>query len=63
LSHFHFSWHIPELRHDDVPLLDGLATLLGAGRSSRLFQEVREKQGLVNSVEPGLYSGNQAFSA
>jgi len=18
LSHFHFSWHIPELRHDDV---------------------------------------------
>jgi len=50
LSHFHFSWHIPDLRHPDVPLLDVLATLLGSGRSSRLFQQVREKKALVNSV-------------
>src|SRR4051794_20364030 len=34
LSHFHFSWHIPDLRHPDVPYLDVLATLLGGGRSS-----------------------------
>ncbi|MCX6905300.1 MAG: pitrilysin family protein [Verrucomicrobia bacterium] len=56
LAHFHFGWHIPEVRHPDVPLLDVLATLLGGGRSSRLYQEVREKQGLVNSVDAWTYS-------
>ena len=38
LGHFHFAWHIPELRHPDVPVLDVLAALLGNGRSSRLYQ-------------------------
>ena len=56
MGHFHFSWHIPELRHPDVPILDVLATLLGGGRSSRLFQQVREKQGLVNSVDAWTYN-------
>ena len=56
LAYFHFSWHIPDLRHPDVPLLDVLATLLGSGRSSRLFQEVRERQGLVNSVDAWTYT-------
>jgi len=56
MGHFHFSWHIPELRHPDVPVLDVLATLLGGGRSSRLYQQVREEQGLVNSVDAWTYS-------
>lgn len=56
LAHFHVSWHIPDIRHSDVPLLDVLAALLGSGRSSRLWQEVREKQGLVNSVDAWTYS-------
>ena len=56
LGHFHFSWHIPELRHPDVPVLDVLATLLGSGRSSRLYQEVREKKGVVHSVDAWTYS-------
>jgi zinc protease len=56
MGHFHFSWHIPDLRHPDVPLLDILATLLGSGRSSRLYQQVREKQGVVNSVDAWTYS-------
>jgi zinc protease len=56
MGHFHFSWHIPELRHPDVPILDVLATLLGGGRSSRLYQQVRERQGLVNSVDSWTYS-------
>ncbi len=55
-AYFHFSWHIPAVRHPDVPLLDVLATLLGSGRSSRLFQQVRERQGLVNSVDAWTYS-------
>jgi zinc protease len=56
MGHLHFSWHIPELRHPDIPGLDVLATLLGGGRSSRLYQQVREKQGLVNSVDAWTYS-------
>ncbi len=56
LGHFHFSWHIPELRHPDVPILDVLATLLGSGRSSRLYQQVRERKALVHSVDAWTYS-------
>src|SRR5580765_8327767 len=56
LGHFHFAWHIPDLRHPDVPALDVLAVLLGNGRSSRLYQEVREKQGLVHSADAWTYS-------
>src|SRR5262249_29895664 len=62
LCHFHFAWHIPEVRHPDVPVLDVLAALLGHGRSSRLFQSVREKKGLVTSVEAWTYSpGNEGL--
>lgn len=56
LGHVHFAWHIPELRHADVPILDVLAVLLGSGRSSRLFQQVREKSGLVHHVDAWTYS-------
>ena len=56
LGHFHMSWHIPELRHPDVPALDVLGTLLGSGRSSRLYQRVREKLGVVNAVDAWTYS-------
>jgi zinc protease len=56
LGHFHFAWHIPEVRHPDVPVLDVLAVLLGNGRSSRLYQSVREKQGLVNHLDAWTYS-------
>ena len=56
IGHFHVAWHIPDLRHADTPALDVLATLLGSGHSSRLFQEVREKQGLVLSADAWTYS-------
>ena len=56
LGHLHFSWHIPDVRHPDVPALDILATLLGNGRSCRLYQEVREKKGLVNSADAWTYN-------
>jgi zinc protease len=56
LGHVHFAWHIPELRHADIPVLDVISVLLGSGRSSRLFQQVREKQGLVHHVDAWTYS-------
>jgi zinc protease len=56
LGHFHMSWHIPELRHPDVPVIDVLAAILGSGRSSRLYREVRQKLGLANSIDAWTYS-------
>lgn len=56
LGHFHFSWHIPDVRHADIPALDVLATLLGNGRSSRLFQKVREKKALAHSADAWTYN-------
>jgi zinc protease len=56
MGHFHFAWHIPELRHADVPVLDVLAGLLGSGRSSRLFQNVREKLGVAHHVDAWTYN-------
>jgi len=56
LGHLHFAWHIPELRHPDVPILAVLAVLLGGGLSSRLFQQVREKQGVVHHVDAWTYN-------
>jgi zinc protease len=56
LGHFHFAWHIPDLRHPDVPVLDVLATLLGNGHSSRLYQHIRERSGLVHSIDAWTYN-------
>ncbi|MBA4148001.1 MAG: insulinase family protein [Verrucomicrobia bacterium] len=56
LAHFHFSWHIPDLRHSDMPVLEVLSTLLGNGRSSRLFQNIRERKALVTSIDAWTYS-------
>ncbi|MEK7677171.1 MAG: pitrilysin family protein [Verrucomicrobiota bacterium] len=59
LGHFHFAWHIPDVRHSDVPALDVLATLLGNGHSSRLYQQAREKQGVVHSTDAWTYNHSQ----
>src|SRR5487761_2050079 len=56
LGHLHFAWHIPELRHADVPILDVLAVLLGSGRSSRLYQQVREREGVVHHADAWTYN-------
>jgi zinc protease len=56
VGHLHMAWHIPDLRHADTPALDVLATLLGSGHSSRLYQEVREKLGVVHSADAWTYS-------
>ncbi|MGZ4964225.1 MAG: M16 family metallopeptidase, partial [Limisphaerales bacterium] len=56
LGHLHVSWHTPDLRHPDMPVLDILAALLGSGRSARLYREVREKKGLVTSIDSWTYN-------
>src|SRR5689334_13395131 len=56
LAYFHFAWHIPELSHPDVPVLDVLAALLGHGGSSRLYRQVRESKALVHAVDAWTYN-------
>lgn len=51
LSRGALSWPIPGLTHADAPMLDLLATVLGGGDSSVLWQEIREKTGLVHSID------------
>lgn len=51
-----FAFHSPELDHPDIPALDILSHILGEGESSRLGQEVYEKQGLVNGISSYVYS-------
>ncbi len=60
LGHFHLAWHTPDIRHADTPALDVLSTLLGSGRSSRLYQAVREKANLVHSVNAWIYTPSMA---
>ena len=43
-------WRVPGLRHPDAPALKVTSSLLGMGMSSRLFVELRDKQGLAYAV-------------
>lgn len=45
------AWPIPGLAHEDAAALDVLAIVLGHGDSSVLWQEVRERAGLVHTVD------------
>ncbi len=38
-----FGWRTPNAMHADTPLLDVVATVLAAGRASRLYRSVRER--------------------
>ncbi len=51
LSRGALAWPIPGLTHADAPMLDLLSTVLGGGDSSVLWQEIREKTGLVHSID------------
>ena len=51
LSRGVLSWPIPGLTHEDAPVLDLLATVLGHGDSSLLWQEIREQAGLVHTID------------
>src|SRR2546428_675130 len=56
LTRLSLAWHIPEISHPDVPALDLLSTILGEGRSSRLYRRVREESGLAFGVSAFSYT-------
>src|SRR5262252_8313594 len=60
LTHLAMAWHIPEVTSPDVPALDLLSTILGDGRSSRLYRRVREEAGLAFAISAFSYTPGDA---
>jgi zinc protease len=56
LTRLSLAWHVPEITHPDVPALDLLSTILGDGRSSRLYRRVREEAGVAYGVSAFSYT-------
>ncbi len=56
LTKMHLAWHIPSIAHPDMPALDVLAGILGQGKSSRIYQSVREKKRLAHSIGAYAYT-------
>jgi zinc protease len=53
-AHLGLAWPTTRLDHADTPALDLLASILGRGRTSRLIQALRERDGLVVSIGASL---------
>lgn len=53
-AYLDMAFHIPSITHGDVYSLDVLASLLGQGDSSRLYQKIKQEKGLAYSI--GAYS-------
>ena len=70
-SRLSLGFHITALRDDDTYALDMLSVILGQGKSSRLYRELKIKQELVYSVsassltpkDPGLFIINANLDA
>jgi zinc protease len=56
IAYFGLGWHIPAISHRDIPPLDLLGVILGGGTSSRLNQELRERQGSVYGIGASAYT-------
>lgn len=60
LTRLFLAWPIPGIADPDTPALDVLAGILGDGRSSPLYRELRENQGIVHSISAGTYTPAKA---
>ena len=60
LSKMELAWRIPGLLHEDTPALEVLGVLLGSGRTSRLWRELRERRALVHNIGAGAYTPVQS---
>lgn len=56
LAKLRLGFHIPPIGSEDVYPLDLLAVILGQGRSSRLYRQIKEVQGLVYSIDAWSYT-------
>jgi len=55
LSRVSLGWQAPGEAHPDKAALDVIGFLLGSGRSSRLYQELREKRQIAHNVWAGAW--------
>jgi zinc protease len=56
LTRLSLAWHVPEVTHPDVPALDLLSSIVGEGRSSRLYRKIRDELGLAYGVSAFSYT-------
>lgn len=56
LARLIMGFHIPNIRGEDVYPLDVLASILGEGKSSRLYRRIKEEKGLVYSIGAWSYT-------
>jgi zinc protease len=54
--HLRVGFHIPEMTHEDIPALELLATIVGQGEASPLYQRVQRERELVNGIYTGAYT-------
>ncbi|MCP4666661.1 MAG: insulinase family protein, partial [Deltaproteobacteria bacterium] len=55
-AYLSLAWRIPALAHPHIPALDLLETILGHGKSSRLYTRLKMKENLVHSIGAGAYA-------
>jgi len=55
-AYLDIGFHGPSIRDDDVFAWDLLADILGSGQTSRLYREVKDARGLVDSVSAYAYT-------
>ena len=55
-GYFSLAFRIPGATHEDVPALDVISEIMGAGDSSRLHRIVKEEKGIVNTVYSYAYA-------
>ena len=56
LTRLSLAWHVPDITSPDMPALDLLSNILGSGRSSILYKQLREKKGLVTTISAFTYA-------
>lgn len=55
-AHLQLGFHIPTIFDDDTSACDILASVLGEGRSSRLYRRLRERDALVSTVGSSIFA-------
>ncbi len=60
LARLGLAWHVPEITHADIPALDLLASVLGTGRTARMYRRLREGLALVHGVDAWCYTSSSA---
>ncbi len=59
-THLRIGFHIPDARHDDIPAIEMLGTIMGQGEASVLHEKVLYEKEFVNGIYAGSYTPREA---